>query len=156
MLLHIPNLRRLYSGNDCVRAIVDHLAASGERHDPTVVAAMWKALREKAFTFPRSEVFAAFKSLQHVGAGTLIVGRKGRPTRFHHTVGIAELVKAARGEGEGASGKEAEAAAADPVTMFRHQYILRPDLHLTVHLPADLTKTEATRLAEFIRSLPFE
>ena len=154
MLLHIPNFRRLYGGNACVRAIVEHLAANGTAVGrETVVVELWKTLRGRAYTFARPEVIQAFKSLQHVGAGTFIVGRKQYPTRFHHSVDSATLAKAARTEGEGIA-----AGVADPsseTVVIDHRYVLRQDFHLTVRLPADLTKTEATRLAEFIRTLPF-
>ena len=157
MLLHIPNFRRLYGSNACVRAIVGHLAAAGTpARKETVVAQMWKELRGQAYTFSRPQVIQAFKSLQHVGAGTFIVGRKQYPTRFHHAVDAATLAKAARTEGEGVPQAESSAAAADGPAIIDHRYVLRQDFHVTVRLPANLTKTEATRLAEFLRTLPFE
>ncbi|HYI12734.1 MAG TPA: hypothetical protein VEK57_27035 [Thermoanaerobaculia bacterium] len=91
------------------------------------------------------------------GAGTFIVGRNQRPTRFHHTVDAVTLANAARGEGEGVAGADTPplAGGGDAAAVIDHRYVLRPDFHITVRLPTDLTKTEATRLAEFIRTLPF-
>jgi len=38
---------------------------------------------------------------------------------------------------------------------IKHSYVLRPGQRVTLRLPADLTLRESTRLAEFIRALPF-
>jgi len=38
---------------------------------------------------------------------------------------------------------------------YDHSFLLRPGLTLTVSLPLNITKDEANRLAEFIRSVPF-
>jgi hypothetical protein len=37
----------------------------------------------------------------------------------------------------------------------KHNFLLRPDLTIEVTLPLDITKEEANRLADFIRSIPF-
>ena len=38
---------------------------------------------------------------------------------------------------------------------YDHSFLLRPGLKITVSLPLNITKDEANRLAEFIRSVPF-
>ncbi len=42
-----------------------------------------------------------------------------------------------------------------PAGTLRHAYRLRQDLMINLELPANLTTKEATRLAEFIKTLPF-
>ncbi len=37
-----------------------------------------------------------------------------------------------------------------------HRFVLRPDFQVQLELPQDLNQREANRLAEFIRTLPFE
>lgn len=39
---------------------------------------------------------------------------------------------------------------------FTHGFQLRPDLLVSFRLPADLTTPEAARLADFIKTLPFD
>ncbi len=39
--------------------------------------------------------------------------------------------------------------------VLRHNYNLRPDFQVTIPLPVDLTHSEAARLADFVRTLPF-
>lgn len=41
------------------------------------------------------------------------------------------------------------------VESYDHSFLLRPGLKITVSLPLNITKDEANRLAEFIRSVPF-
>lgn len=41
------------------------------------------------------------------------------------------------------------------VESYDHSFLLRPGLTITVSLPLNITKDEANRLAEFIRSVPF-
>jgi hypothetical protein len=39
---------------------------------------------------------------------------------------------------------------------IEHEYTLRPDVKIALALPADLTRREAKRLADFINTLPFD
>jgi hypothetical protein len=162
MTIQPANLKRLYGSNACARAILDHLAADGEDRDETTVHEMWTLLVSRAHSFSRHHVIRAFKSLQHVGAGVFLVGRKGHPTRFVHVVSVRELAKLARGEQEPVPVPRSSDVAPPPATpaaehaaTLTHRYNLRPDLLIELALPADLTKSEATRLAEFVRTLPF-
>ena len=44
---------------------------------------------------------------------------------------------------------------ASSIELYDHAFLLRPGLKITVSLPLNITKDEANRLAEFIRSVPF-
>jgi hypothetical protein len=56
-----------------------------------------------------------------------------------------------------ATAEEEEDAGVEAVEegLISDRYQLRPQSAVTINLPADLTKTEAERLARFIQSLPF-
>jgi hypothetical protein len=82
-------------------------------------------------------------------AGWFRAGRRGWPTRFEFRVSSAEL----RGL---ASGKIVVVAAEEPTKMLEHKFRGRPDLEITVELPSDLTKREASRVIEFPKTLPFD
>ena len=49
-----------------------------------------------------------------------------------------------------------EEIAETPEGSIEHRYQLRPDRQVLLVLPADLTAREAGRLAEFIKTLPFD
>ena len=105
----------------------------------------------------RSEVIEVFRALEKLGAGTFIVGRKKHPSRFQRTVNLIELGKAARGDNQTVvavtrSDLPPPAIKSDVIS---HRYVLRPGFTVSFQLPQDLTTIEATRLAEFLKTLPF-
>jgi hypothetical protein len=153
----IERLRQLYVSNRCATAILDELASSGD--EVVTVDGIREALADAGTSCNRRDVIAVFKKLQHIGVGFFIVGRRSLPSRFapSPSLSLSEIGHAARGSsapgGDRAPGPRA--AGRQPIGLISHRYVLRPDFLLTVGLPSDLTRTEATRLAEFIKSLPF-
>ena len=51
---------------------------------------------------------------------------------------------------------ESETAVYPGLALLPHDYRLRADLTVRLSLPSNLTSSEAHRLAEFIKTLPFE
>lgn len=90
----------------------------------------------------RQRIVSALRRLEEQGLGKFIVGRRGQPSRFKH-----------RRDGQP---KTQAPPLIDPGRMVEHLYQLRPDLRIGVELPADLTAAEAGRLADFVKTLPFE
>ncbi len=41
------------------------------------------------------------------------------------------------------------------VEVLEHEFYLRPEFEVTFELPQDLTSAEASRIAQFVGSLPF-
>ncbi|HYI07493.1 MAG TPA: hypothetical protein VEK57_00355 [Thermoanaerobaculia bacterium] len=151
-------LRQLYVSNRCAKAILDDLA-SREDEAVTTVERVREALAGAGTSCSRREVIAVFKKLQQIGAGFFIVGRRSLPSRFVpiESLSLAEIGRAARGNSAPGRDRAPGPGAADlqAAGVISHRFVLRPDFLLTVELPSDLTRAEATRIAEFIRSLPF-
>jgi hypothetical protein len=80
---------------------------------------------------------------------SLIAGRSRRNNRLPraHASGQRPHRRADR--------REEDVAETIEEGLISHRYQLRPQSAVTINLPADLTKTEAERLAAFIQSLPF-
>jgi hypothetical protein len=111
----------------------------------------------------RAEAVERLKAWEQYGWGKLIVGRRGRPTRFQLSSAIIKILKGSRTPGPqnaasntGPIGKTADSAkdTPDAAKLVVHQFQLRADLKIEVNVPADLTDREATRLARFVESLP--
>jgi hypothetical protein len=108
-------------------------------------------------------VIAAMKDLEELGFGKFVLGRRGSKSRMIWNVGLGDLGRCAQGknvdfnEPEPVESPLEEADLANTgVQEILHLYQLRPDLRISIRLPADLTPVEAKRVADFIRSLSFE
>jgi hypothetical protein len=128
-----------------VLALLPLQAAEGEI---TSADDLQDLLRRGGSAAGRSEVVQVFKLLQAADYGAFIVGRRTYPSRFEWAKALAE----------GASGSAPDAVGAenaDGNNSLVHQFRLRPDYVVNVRLPKDLTTTEAARLSEYIKTLPF-
>jgi len=109
----------------------------------------------------KSDAIQFFRWLESVGCGELIVGRRKMKTRFRWgRQGAIVVAKAIVGETvdfteDGAESSEAVATIALDRSSYRHKFLLRSNLTIDITLPLDITKEEASRLADFIRSIPF-
>ncbi len=106
----------------------------------------------------RSSIVEVFRKLAEIGFGHFVIGRRGAPSRFEWTVSLQSVGKAAMGHGEveAVADNEIEEEESSSPQPVRHEYRLRPDFTARLELPADLTAREAIRLADFIRTLPFD
>lgn len=109
----------------------------------------------------KSEGIQLFRALQEIGCGDFVVGRRKMKTRFKwDRQGAIPVAKAFFGEPieiieESEQGAESNRTGATNPNSYKHKFLLRPDLTIEVMLPLDITKEEANRLADFIRSIPF-
>jgi hypothetical protein len=109
----------------------------------------------------RREVVRMFRELEALEAGRLVVGRRRQKTRFMWSDGIDVVATAKQfllGTLPPAEAQKASTVSAAPMlpgASIRHRYVLRPNLELELLLPSDLTVREAERLAEFVKTLPF-
>jgi hypothetical protein len=156
---------------------VSRLAASADDRQKRFMETMAARQREpKGGETSVDEVEAVFKDrkasveflkdLSDAGCGKFMIGRRDRPTRIEWVdfgaIAIAKaflnpIAKDLLGDDDvsvpaGASGSLRSPADA---SFHNHHFLLRPDLMVYVQLPLNLTKDEANRLADFIRTLPF-
>lgn len=116
----------------------------------------------------RQDAVAFFKLLDEIGCGKFYAGRRGRESRIEwKPFGAIQIAKAFISEPNAytptstASASHAVEAVTDTAIesfddgFYDHTFLLRPGMKTRLRLPLDLTKEEASRLADFIRSLPF-
>jgi hypothetical protein len=153
--IEIEKLRRFYGADPALRTLLDHLAARQRDRSETTVDRLHELLLTEGKQLSRAEIVQGFRSLEKVGAGNFVLGRKGHPSRFRWSVSSTQLAKAAAGE---QASIKARASPTIPPTRreeIGHRFVLRPDFTVSFHLPSDLSSTEAARLSDFIKTLPF-
>lgn len=158
-LVNETRLKEVYEVSEVAKAFLDHMAARQRNQSETKVDRTLVILSGESIDFARGDIVGLFQHLQEAGCGQFIIGRRGWPSRFVWSVGSLAASRLASGEvqevedittdEEGDGGSEREEFAS-------HSFNLRPDLVVTMDLPADLSTKEAERLSLFVRSLPME
>ncbi|MGH7813040.1 MAG: hypothetical protein ACREQI_03450 [Candidatus Binataceae bacterium] len=157
--INTGTLRNLYQTNPAARAMLDEFAGrKSNRTETKVDNLLYLKVEDRPIT--RGEIIQTFQQLDLMGCGTFVVGRKGHSSRFQWTVGLPSVGKAASGETvslEALSEEERKEAAALPEEELEtYLFPLRPNLKVELELPTDLSSVEASRLADFIKALPFD
>ncbi len=150
-------LKAIYESNEVVRAVCDHMADRSKNQNETKLHRILYHLEQGGYDFKRSDLIAAFRQLEEAECGRYVEGRHGWRSRFVWAV-KSTLVS---GVATGTSAEENVADAVDEAEvledeLIEHSYVLRPDLTVTIELPADLSRMEAKRLSQFIDSLSFD
>jgi hypothetical protein len=152
----IDSLKELYNSDLAARTIFDHLASRQRNSPETSVERLLSFLSEAGPTCSKTEVIQFFKALEEAGCGLFILGRKGRPSRFKWSLNLISVGRAAAGNAASVEAMpEVNHEPEHEASTLTHKYVLRPDFVLSLELPADLSVSEASRLAEFIKTLPF-
>jgi hypothetical protein len=154
-------LRMLYAKSAVAKAMLDHFAERQKNASETTVESMIATLERQGLPVSRATVVEIFRDLDAAGAGRFLVGRKQHPSRFVWSEESCSVGRRARNGGASDAGESAPAPAVvnrvkPPPGFVDHPFLLRPGVQISVSLPPDLTQTEATRIAEFIKTLPFD
>lgn len=155
--INIQNLMDLYKANDTARRVLDYFAQRERGRKETTVDALVGALARNGDEAPsRQQIIDVFKALQELGCGDFRAGRRGWKSRFEWTVDLMSVGRAASGE-DSTIESVSEQDEDDSFELLKHRFQLRPGCEPVVfELPADLTENEASRLAGFVKTLPFE
>jgi hypothetical protein len=102
----------------------------------------------------RAKAVDRLRLLQEAGYGFIKLGRRGLNTRFVWATSVKEVARDLIAEPENPQPESTNTPIAD--MMFKHTFLLRPGLLLAIELPLSLSGDESRRLAEFVRSLPFQ
>lgn len=157
--IDIRKLKELYRTNPAAQAMLDEFARRERNRTETKVDNLL-SLKVNDRPIIRGEIIQVLQELERIGCGTFIVGRKGHPSRFQWTVGLPSVGKAAAGEDvplDVISEEEREQADELPEgELETYAFPLRPNLKVKLELPTDLSSAEASRLADFIKALPFD
>ena len=159
----IGAVRELYASSQVARLALDHFAKRKNKSAITTVDRLQAALRSEGHEPGRGEILEVFKALAGARCGVFVVGRKGHPSRFEWSVNLVDLGRSASGEAVRVETIAAPATPARPPVvgdededaLVEHRYRLRPDLELRFDLPTSLTAAEASRISDFIKTLPF-
>jgi hypothetical protein len=163
--IDMDQLRLLYKTNPIAKALLDYWA--GRKYNQTQSAAnrLLPLLDKLGVSGTYRQVVDFLKSLEQVGCGRFLRGRKGHPTRLEWQVGMQSVGRAAAGKEETvkkiADAESVEDAAeensrvAPSAEMMTVKYPLRPELDVLVEvtMPKSISEWEAQRLADFIRTL---
>jgi hypothetical protein len=150
-------LQSFYNENETAKLVLDHFASRERNRNTTTVDRLLISLGETGIVVPRYDLIKILRRLEDLNCGKLIAGRKGHPSRFVWAVGMVEVGRVAAGASvklEAAPATEADDSSDDD--LLEHHFRLRKDLDVPFKLPADLSASEAARLAAFIQTLPFE
>lgn len=164
-------LRELYSTDEAAKAVFDHLAKRERNWKEVIVDRIMLNIGNEGSQASRSDVVRVLKALERAGCGKFVVGRAGHPSRFRWDVEMVAVGRHAAGQpaiieqvDPGTPSEEEviqtetvpEGPSSDGVRELTHAFRLRPDLPVSFKLPVDLTAAEAARLADFIKTLPFD
>lgn len=165
MITHLPTdlvkeLRRLYSTDEVAARFFDWAAGRQRDARETTIDHLTYLLR-----IGRREAMDLAKSLDKLGCGEFLVGRRGAKSRIKWQFSLRSMGDVAKGGADQLTKVTVEdqedLESTEPHKVggngdIQHSYQLRSDCRLALSLPRDLTKKEAERLATFIQSLPFQ
>jgi hypothetical protein len=150
-------LQEAYAQSNVVRAVMDHFASRERNRRTTTVERLLSNLANDGTKLSRGDVIRVLQGLEKLGCGQFIAGRKGHPSRFEWSVGLVDVGRAAAGEVIEIQPAPVEELGDEPADdLLEHHFRLRKDLDVPLRLPADLSATEAARLAAFVQTLPFD
>jgi len=143
------------SSSSGAKAMLDRFASRERNSSETTIDRLRQKLKDDGSRISRGDAVRLFRRLEELGCGHFIPGRWGHESRFRWDVGLVSVGQAAAGESVQIEATPANAPDEPSDDLLEHRFHLRKDLDVPVRLPADLTATEATRLAAFIQTLPF-
>ena len=111
---------------------------------------------KKALKLSNGEANELAKGIAEAKIGLRIVGRHGSKTRIAWLYSLKSVAHVARGSSAVLEPLESGFTPGESSGHLTHAFRLRPNYEVKLALPRDLTKVEASRLAAFIQTLPFE
>ncbi len=163
---NLEKIRRLYAESETAKAAFDYFASCERNRRTTTVDRLLQVLQTRGNHVSYSKVKNFLRELARFGCGEYVIGRRGHQSRIEWNVGLVSLGQAAAGNrlqieqfaDESMDRQKAEdtEAVIEQMADMKVSYPLRPDRNVELILPKDLTTREAHRLAEFIKTLPFD
>lgn len=133
--------------DDFDKRAVSHIVTEYGNDSELEVEKFQESLRKTGIWLDRGGIIKFFQRLESSGHGKLITGRRGRETRMRWR----EQPNQMRFFSALAS------VAPKTAPTFEHRFPLRDGMEpITLVLPTDLNAREASRLAQFITSLPLD
>jgi hypothetical protein len=158
-------LRQLLTTNPTAEAIVRSFAARKRNSAATELDSMVDlpdVARSGSRLEVRRNVIAFLRGLEEMDVGQLVIGRRGKSTRFVWKRPLVDFAADALRLLEGPDhvpSREiempAETLRTGPPMSIKHSFALRRDVTVTFELPEDFTPSEADRLTALIKAIPF-
>lgn len=178
----VKAIKKLYRSNELAKFLFDHWAQRSRCATATNVATVERQLNQDGASHLKGAIWELFRQLEALNCGKAVVGRRGHPSRFEWGVSQISVGNAASDKDGSIEALPADAenseedndldsispdtfvtaatqtryVAPSRENFISHTYRLRRDLEVNLSLPSDLSANEAHRLAEFIRTLPFD
>lgn len=158
-------LRKLFVSNKASSIAFKIFMSREKDSKETKLERLEDLIRNEGGNPSRVDIVSLFKGLQEANCGRFIVGRRGAPSRFEWSVSLRSVGLAATSASECVSQIDADADEEDADhelgddgddVSITHAFVLRPKYRVKLTLPADMTTREAIRLADFLRTLPFD
>lgn len=153
--MNTDKLRKLYSSNEVAQLFIDKLAMRQRNRQSTSVDQAKRILSQENQNINRGEIVSIFRAFEEADCGQFVTDRHNNPLRFEWKVPMIQMAKAASGETTGDQ-DTIETSNEEIQDFLAHQFHLRPEITVELELPIDLTDSEAKRLADFVRALPFD
>ena len=171
-------LTRIYKQNQHAKAVLDRFANLDEHLHLVHVTELEDKIKIGPADKPRGPIVQFLKQLAQWKWGAFTIGRRGHDSRFSSTYSLKKIGSLAGyyphadilpyheedtdfdtgdaqiANGESESHEQSLIVPPSPQNL-RHRFLLRPDFPIELGLPVNLTNAEASRFADFIKSLPF-
>lgn len=171
--INVELLKGYYAKDEIAEFVFDHLANRERNHRITSPERLMAILKnDGGFPVTKADVIRFFRKLEEAGCGKYVEGRRGHSSRFVWYVRMSDVGQAAQGskdtveeipEAELAEAVEEEGVRENDESYeeveddaLMHEFVLRPDFSLRLKLPVNLKSSEAARISDWVRTLPFE
>jgi len=138
-------LRAKYKNDPLFRMFMDVLAKAPKDYRLLTVGQLCDLLAKAGANIYRHDAVRMFQSTHGENRGWFTVGRRGYSSRF-------DFYASSKAMAEAAIGKTTHAATP---ALLMHKFRLRRNLEISLELPSDLSAKEVERIADFLRTLPF-
>jgi hypothetical protein len=135
------DLQKRYKTDPKFRTLMDFFATQEEDYRVITVDELAEKMSSTGIHAHRHEIIQLLRALEGGNRGWVWLGRRNNKTRFEFAASSKAIAKAARQTSKA------------PVV---HKFRLRPDLEVSFELPIDLSHKDVNRIAEFLKTLPFE
>lgn len=149
-------LRAAYEADEAVQAVCDVLCTYQRGLLQIMTHRLCMHLDNAGYDLKRSQVIAVLRTLEQIGLGKYIEGRHGWKSRFSFNDGVTVVANLLESDGIVTIEEELDEEGAKSERIIEHTFNLRPDLIVSIELPADLSEFEAQRLSQFVGCLAFQ
>ncbi|CAM2065749.1 hypothetical protein SCOR_10220 [Sulfidibacter corallicola] len=153
--VNLEDLKKLYKEDKIAQGFFDIIAQRKRGRKVTDVNQVIKMLKKEDVKVNRQDASSLLRTLEKIGCGKYIPGRHSYRSRIEWDVSMISVGRAASGESEEVEEFDEDINDVES-GLLAHSFHLRSDLTVEFELPVDFTKSDADRLASFIRTLPFD